>query len=314
MAAALPYQHPVDQILRIKEPTHWGDSWLDYVGQFGLTIADIPELMRLCWDPNPPLVVDGDDDAELMDDWPIHGLRAVTLLDPIAGIDLFLELISAYPEDDFIREEAEGLGNYVGAEAIEPLTMFLADVRENPWSRNATITILENLGQARPELRGRIVQLMMEWLQQSKRLGGEETREILVAGLISALIELKATEAADVLAEIFATGEVDEWVTGSWPAIQVEMGLKQESDFSPEELEPTPPSYITAIWESQAEKQKIEQIAAQMLEWGSSSGSRRSMSLRNQPSSGLPPAQQPPSRGFGVVPSGKKGKKNKKKR
>ena len=48
----------------------------------------------------------------------------------------------------------------------------------------------------------------------------------------------------------FADGELDEWLTGSWPLVQVKLGLKSESDFSAEELKPTPPPQVLAIRES----------------------------------------------------------------
>ncbi len=309
MPATPPYQHPVDQILRLNERTHWSDTWLDYVGQYGLTIADSPELIRLCWDLDPQLVPNGEDDVELTEYCAIHGLRALTQLDPRAGIALFLELLSEFPEDDFVREEAEGMGRHTGAEAIEPLAMFLADVREDVWSRNATITTLEQLGISQPELRDRIVQLLMALLRRSKTLGEADEQEILVANLISGLIKLKATEAADLLAEVFATGDVDEWVTGSWPAAQVELGLKHSSDFSPEELEPTPPDYIMAIREAQNEKQLLAQMASNMLEFGRSVGPSRSISISNPSMTSNP--RKPASPGFGSAQSGKKAKKKK---
>jgi hypothetical protein len=65
--------------------------------------------------------------------------------------------------------------------------------------------------------------------------------------LVDTLIQLKAVEAASLIELVFANCEIDEWLTGSWASAQVELGLKQESDFSPEDLKPKPPEKILAI-------------------------------------------------------------------
>jgi hypothetical protein len=315
MTSATPYLHPITQIIRLRDSTHWSDTWLDYAGRYGLTIADIPELTRLCWDDDPHNLVAEDEDQDeehILGNWMNHGLRAVTQLDPRAGIALFLKLLGEFPEDDFLREEAEGMGRHTGAESIEPLTEFLRDVCQDVWSRNAAITTLEEMGRSQPELRDQLVQLLMEMLQNSATMGGEADRRILTANLIASLIKLQATEAADLLAEMFATQDVDEWVTGSWPAAQVELGLKQASDFLPGELDPTPPDYILAIRAAQAareEKTQMVQMAAELLDISRSLGPSRSISPANP--SMMPTSRKPASSGFGAAQTEKKAKKKK---
>jgi len=59
--------------------------------------------------------------------------------------------------------------------------------------------------------------------------------------LIADLLDLKAVEAAPLIEQAFAAETVDEFMVGTWAAIQVELGLKQETDFSPEALKPKIP-------------------------------------------------------------------------
>ncbi|MEM7773375.1 MAG: hypothetical protein AAF327_23075 [Cyanobacteria bacterium P01_A01_bin.37] len=41
-----------------------------------------------------------------------------------------------------------------------------------------------------------------------------------------------------MIEQVFAHEELDDMLTGSWPGVQVRLGLKDESDFSPEALKP----------------------------------------------------------------------------
>lgn len=59
--------------------------------------------------------------------------------------------------------------------------------------------------------------------------------------LIADLLDLKAVEAAPLIEQAFAAENVDELMVDTWAAIHVELGLKQETDFSPEALKPKIP-------------------------------------------------------------------------
>jgi len=62
--------------------------------------------------------------------------------------------------------------------------------------------------------------------------------DFLDACLIVTLAELKATEAAPLIEAVFSHKEIDETIASSWPMVQVRLGLKQESDFTPKQLKP----------------------------------------------------------------------------
>jgi hypothetical protein len=67
MSDSRPYQAPVDQLLRLEDITESKTKWPDYPTLYGLTMADLPELMRLSLDEDPL----GVENYE----WMIHGLR-----------------------------------------------------------------------------------------------------------------------------------------------------------------------------------------------------------------------------------------------
>ncbi|CAN1211745.1 hypothetical protein TUMEXPCC7403_16190 [Tumidithrix helvetica PCC 7403] len=275
------YENPVAQLLFIKEPTAWNDRWIDYPTEFGLTKADIPDLIRLSCDEEPL-------DCESIDYF-IHALRALAQLDPEAALTLYLELLQKFPDDDFLHEEIYGLSREVGAIAIAPLVKLMSGVTQDRWVQTTAANGLESIAQAHPECREACVQAIVEQLRNYRN----QDDGTLNTTLVDKLIQLEVVEEAALLAEVFENCEIDEFLTGSWPAAQVKFGLKKESDFSPEELIAKEPDYIKLIREQR--KQDIDRDVIAVI--GQISALRR-----------------PAGKGFGSVSSGKKGKKKKKKK
>jgi hypothetical protein len=232
-----PYQDPVAQLLALDVTTQAEEEWIDYATNFGLSTADLPELTRLSWDEEPPNCDSGE--------WVTHSLRAIVQLDPAAGIDLYLKQLEQFPQDDFLHEEMNGIGRQVGEIGIEPLVKCLKDGAQDAWVRSTAARGLEEIARSHPEFRANCVQALTEQLQRYC----EQDDDILNSALVDNLINLKAVEAAPLIEEVFIAREIDEWLTGSWAAVQVELGLKQESDFSPAELQATPPEHILKLRE-----------------------------------------------------------------
>jgi hypothetical protein len=226
------YNHPVSQLLKFKVGTNWNEDWIDYADKFGFTKADIPELLRFC--------TNQDWDDEFSGDYSIHGLRAATQLDPQIGLDAYINFLLEFPEDDYFREEVTGISKQVGEIAIAPMTELIDNHNDDPWLQILGASGLEGIGKKYPELRDRCVQILMDKLKNYC----DRTDNILNSNLVTGLVELKAVEASDLIAEAFANTPIDEFVTGSWASVQVELGLKKESDFSAKELEPKMPDYI----------------------------------------------------------------------
>jgi hypothetical protein len=235
-----PYQNPVVKLIHLKENTRWDDKqWLDYVNQFGLTVADLPELSRLSWDDD--LV---DDEGKQVFCF-IHALRASIQIDPEAGIKLYIEQLQKFPDDDWLHEEVDGISRNAGAIAIEPFIKILTDPTQNEFLRVTFANGLEEIGKTHPESRDACVKALIAQLQNYHVQDGDYLNSVLVSNLI----QLKAVEAVNLIEEVFTNRELDEWATGSWAAVQVSLGLKQESDFSPEALKPKPSAKILAIRE-----------------------------------------------------------------
>lgn len=281
MSESQPYQDPVAQLLTFDTPTNWQDNWIDYSAQFGLTKADVPELIRLSWD------------QDLMDestDSGIHALRAAAQLEPETAIKEYLKLLTEFPDDDFLHEEINGISKQVGEIAIAPLKKVMADLTQHQWVRVTAADGLEEIGKAHSDLRQTCIDNLIETLQNYRDINND----VITSTLISNLTELKAVEAVDLIEEVFANTEVDEWMTGSWATVQVELGLKKESDFSPKELEPKPPDYILNLREQQRQIEKARKRELLLTE--------------------LSVPTRPVAKGFGSSKQGNKASKNKKKK
>ena len=238
MSTIHDYQDPVAKLINLQEKTRWDDEqWLDYVSQFGLSAADLPELRRLIADEE--LV---DDDGELIF-CEIHVLRAAVQIDPETGVKLHIAQLQKFPEDDWLHEEIDGISRNVGAIAIAPFTKILTDPTQDERLRVTFANGLEELGKTYPESRDACINALMTQLQNYHVQDGDYLNSILVKNLI----QLKAVEAVNLIEEVFTNRELDEWCTGSWAAAQVSLGLQQESDFSPKELEPKLPERMRAI-------------------------------------------------------------------
>ena len=188
--------------------------------------------------------MDDDNDSEIAF-YEIHVLRAVFQIDIETGIKLYIDQLKKFPNDDYLHEEIHGIVRYAGAIAIAPFTQALTDNTQESYPRTTFANGLEEIGKTHPECREACVNALITQLQNYHIQDGDYLNSVLV----HSLIKLKAVEAVDLIEEVFTNREIDEWCTGSWASAQVSLGLKQESDFSPEELKPKPSEKILAIRE-----------------------------------------------------------------
>ena len=251
MSTINSYQDPVAKLINLQEKTRWDDEhWLDYVSQFGLSAADLPELSRLIADDE--LV---DDDGELIFS-EIHVLRALVQIAPEEGVKLYIAQLQKFPEDDWLHEEIDGISRNAGAISIAPFTKMLKDPTQEERLRVTFANGLEEIGKTHSESHDACVKALTAQLQNYHVQDGDYLNSVLVSNLI----QLKAVEAVNLIEEVFANRELDEWATGSWAAAQVSLGLKQESDFSPEDLKPKPSDKILAIREMIDNLSKLREI------------------------------------------------------
>jgi Protein of unknown function (DUF1186) len=213
-------------------------NWVDYVEQVGLTDADIPELIRMATDPHL-----WEQEGEGLEIWaPIHAWRSLGQLHAETAIQPLLELFKLQDDNDWVSIELPDVFAMIGAVAVQPLTDFLADNTLSEWARMYTTDSLKAIAEAHPDSRQACVDALTKQLEFYAENGEE-----LNGGIINNLIDLKAVEAAPVIEKAFTAEAVDDFFTGTWANVQVDLGLKAEADFSQAELTPKMPPQMEAL-------------------------------------------------------------------
>lgn len=220
---ATPYQPPVSKLLTFGDLNKMKlRTWPDYVTKLGFTSEHIPELLRMMSDR---ALWEADSDS--LEVWATaHAWRALAELQAIEMIDPLMELFSAYEEDDWISMDAPEVVVRLGIAALPKLKEVLANSSYTEWSRYAIAEGIERLA-SNPEHQAECVQILTQQLEAYADNG-----EILNGAIVSSLVELQVVEAADLIEQVYQSGKIDDSLAGTWPRVQVDLGLKQESDFS----------------------------------------------------------------------------------
>jgi hypothetical protein len=212
------------------------DDWPDYVTEVGLQAEDIPELIRMVTDPAFDEL-----ENDCLEVWaPTHAWRALGQMQAEAAIAPLTTILAK--DNDWVWEELPRVFSMIGPAAIPTLTAFIQDDSQEDSARNSAADCLKDIAIAHPDTRTACVTAMIQQLEAF------ENNDVgLNTILIGDLLDLEATEAAPVIEKVYAAERVDEFMMGSWPGVQVALGLKQESDFSADELKPKIPEYLTGI-------------------------------------------------------------------
>ncbi len=224
MTNALPYHYssPVDRLLT------YGDCrtmrvWPDYL-QLGLKAKHVPELIRMATDEDLHFA-----DSDSLEVWaPVHAWRALGQLRAEAAIKplvAFLAKVDDDIEDDWTPEELPYVFAEIGPAAIPELTAWLGDARHGVYSRTAAANGLQHIAEKHPAVRDEVVAILIRQLERF-----DEQEENFNGFLVSALVELKATEALPTIERAFAAEAVEEFVMGDWEDVQIEFGLKTERE------------------------------------------------------------------------------------
>lgn len=241
------YTDPVAKLLTYGD-CHEMDlqDWHHYPETVGLTADDVPELVRMATDRTLWEI-----ESDRLEVWaPIHAWRALGQLHAEAAVAPLTQLFDER-DSDWVSEEMPKVYAMLGPAAIPVLADYLTDASHAVWARNTAVDCLLEIARSHPESRDACVAPMLKQLESFA-----ENDIDLNTILIGDLLDLKAVEAAPLIEQAFATENVDELMVGTWASIQIELGLKQESDFDPEDLKPKMPPGMDEI------RQLIEKLDA----------------------------------------------------
>lgn len=224
--SAQNYSEPIAKLLKIGRPEH---EWPNYLEQYGLTSANIPELIRLVddyelrWQEAPD---DLPDDQDLTE-WyaQIHAWRALAQLKAEAAIPTLIRLFDQIDEydDDWWGEESFEVFPLIGPITIEPLANYLHKTSNPTWGRVAASASLKKMAEAHPDFRTKSIEATVTALKNHF-----ENDETLNGSLIADLVELKDVEHIDVIREAFESGNVDTDIEGDFEDAEIDLGLRTE--------------------------------------------------------------------------------------
>jgi len=228
--ASQTYSEPVNQLLQIGLPET--DQWPDYL-DFGLTSADIPELIRLVLDEELRWI-EAPEGVEELPEWyaQIHAWRALAQLKAEQAIPALVSILHQVDDfdDDWTGEELIDVFAMIGPAAIPSLADYLANPENKTYARGAAAGALPEIVEGHPEAREECVAALAKALELF-----EQNDETINAFIICELVDLRAVEHVELMEKAFKADKVEEVVCGDFEDIQIDLGLLAERK--------TPPRY-----------------------------------------------------------------------
>lgn len=217
------YSAPLDKLFTFGDPRktwHWHEGNPDYVTMLGLTAEHAPALIEIAWGWMEIKEWPEDDVSVYA---PVHAWRALAQLRAVEAIELLLDMMVEMDQrgDDWHLQEFPYALALIGPAALPAIVARLNDPASEEYVQVCLADSLEHLAEAHPELREQVVQHLAEKLARF-----EENSPTVNGFLVSYLLDLKATEAAETMERAYAAGAVDESICGGWEEVRTELGVE----------------------------------------------------------------------------------------
>ncbi|QJW93539.1 hypothetical protein [Frigoriglobus tundricola] len=208
------YAPPVDQLPKRGRPGGANDA-IDFTA-LGIGPQHVPDLLRMLTDEE--LFGTEPEWYSQIYAWRALGqLRAPEAIGPL--LDLLGENADADAWSDWIMEDLPATLGRFGPSLI-PLVVERMDQRKGEYRNTHYANVLVQIGEQYPEARGEAIRQLCRVLESAT------TNDPALNGFImSDLIDLKAVEAWGDIERAFATGHVDESITGGTDDVKHYLGL-----------------------------------------------------------------------------------------
>jgi len=203
------------------ETWQWETGEVDYIAQLRLTAADVPELLAIARQWAEPRDWP-EDEKDVSGYAPIHAWRGLAQLGAAEAVGPLVEMMDLLDADgdDWFLEEFPHAFAWIGPASMIPLRDCLADDRHGVYARVCAAGGLRELAARHGQVRDDVVRILAEALS---RFG--QTDETVNGFIVHGLLELKATEAAEVIERAHAADRVDLSVCGNWDCVRKELGV-----------------------------------------------------------------------------------------
>ena len=220
-----PSVYPLFDHGPVKVKAHDIDNWFDYVGHYDLDEVDVIDLIEMMGrsrraNPKHP----NDRYA------PIHACRALAQLGDMVAEEYFVYLVEQ-GKDKVLAKNAAAALTVWGRANLANRKDYFDDPRMAAQTRIGIVEEVWQLGLRLPQLRDDCVEFLTTMLSQYEKYPYD-----LNGSFVLGLVKLKATEASDLIEQALASGKANDEISGSWAAVQVELGLANEDDFEPDRL------------------------------------------------------------------------------
>ncbi len=206
----MQYNPPVSKLLACGDGRE-SQRWPNYK-TLGIGPEHVDELIRLASDEQLMDTASGTEQFAPMHAWrALAELKAAAAIEPLVGL---LRRVDEAGDDDVAQTLPALLGKF-GEAVIDPLGAYLAVPSHGVYARVAAADALDEVSQRYGELRGRCVGILTDQLRQ---FASQDSS--LNAGIIDALVGLKAGEAAEVIEQAFEAGCVDDVIVGEWDLVK----------------------------------------------------------------------------------------------
>ena len=201
------------------------DVDLNYIGIFGFSEADLPQLIRLGTDVEL-LKSDDNDDAPFA---PLHAWRALGALGAVGAVRPLMGLFNigeGFINDDEYEILQESIAE-IGPAALDPLAECLF---VEPFGNMAALEAAGMIGlfaEESPGHRDFCVSKLLAALEQYGRAPGDFN-----GALILELTMLKAAEARSLMEAAYHVGAVATDIAGTWDDVQIAFGWKEAPEQS----------------------------------------------------------------------------------
>jgi hypothetical protein len=225
------YAPPVDQLLTYGKltGTYRFESWPDYVHEFGFTTDHVPELIRLMTDKTY-----WEGDPEQVNIWaPCHAWRVLAQLQAVEVVAPLLDMFEEYEDDDYLNEQSTEVIAAIGPAALPIVEPYLQREDFSQWGKNSIVLGINKIAEHYPEHQQACIDILCRQLENF------QTNDASTNGwLVEGLVKLKVMDAAPLIERVYKEGDIDDMCAGTWPKVQVRLGLKQRSDFTKDEMLP----------------------------------------------------------------------------
>jgi hypothetical protein len=201
--------------------SRWETGEVNYVTTLELTPADVPDLLAVARKWAEPM--DWPDDKDYVAGYaPVHAWRGLAQLGAAEAVPVLLEMLAPLDAsgDDWFLEEFPHAFAWIGPAAIPALRDYLADSAHDVFARVCVAHSLQEVAAKHPQTRDEVVKILIEALSRFA-----DTEASVNAYVVTALLDLKATEAAEVIERAHAADCVDVSVNGNWNDVRKELGV-----------------------------------------------------------------------------------------